>query len=32
MELFRASDQEIASTAQVDFDFVITRSVDVLTP
>jgi hypothetical protein len=32
VELFRASDEEIASTAQIDFDFVITRSVDVLTP
>jgi hypothetical protein len=32
VELFRGSDQEIASTAQIDFDFVITRSVDVLTP
>jgi hypothetical protein len=32
MELFRASEREPASPAQVDFDFVITRSLDVLAP
>lgn len=32
VELFRATDQEVASPAQIEFDFVITRSVDVLSP